>query len=147
MPFVMSDEPWRKSLASRNLVRGRQLGLPSGQAVARNVGDVPVVSNDDVGFDAILTNHSQDADTEMPLWYYVLAEAAHLASGDHLGPVGSRIVAETLVGLIDSDPSSYRTVHPNWSPTLPNPHSGSGDFETADLLDFAVDGGYTHPGT
>jgi hypothetical protein len=141
----MDAEPWRKSLASRNLVRGRQLGLPSGQAVARNVGDVPVVSNDDVGFDAILSDHGQDEDTEMPLWYYVLAEAAHLTGGDHLGPVGSRIVAETLVGLIDSDPSSYRTVHPGWTPTLPGPHSGSDDFQMADLLEFAVDGGYTHP--
>jgi hypothetical protein len=145
LPFVMDAEPWRKSLASRNLVRGRQLGLPSGQAVARNVGDVPVVSNDDVGFDAILSDHGQDEDTEMPLWYYVLAEAAHLTGGDHLGPVGSRIVAETLVGLIDSDPSSYRTVHPGWTPTLPGPHSGSDDFQMADLLEFAVDGGYTHP--
>jgi hypothetical protein len=42
-----------------------------------------------------------------PLWYYVLKEAEVKAGGLTLGPVGGRIVAEVLVGLIESDPGSY----------------------------------------
>jgi len=141
LPFVSSDEAWQRSLASRNLVRGHNLGLPSGQAVARAMG-VETLSNDDLGFDAILHAHDQPTDTEAPLWYYVLAEARELADGEHLGPVGSRIVAEVLVGLIESDPRSFLTLQPNWTPTLPTPVSGAtDDFTTADLLALALDDG------
>jgi hypothetical protein len=146
LPFMTSGNDWERSLASRNLVRGRRLELPSGQAVARRIEDAPVLSNEMIGFDEALDEHAQPAETEAPLWYYVLAESAHLNDGKHLGPVGSRIVAEVLVGLIDSDSSSYRTVYPDWTPTLPNRHSGGDDFRMADLLDFAVDGGYVSPG-
>ena len=41
-----------------------------------------------------------------PLWYYVLREAEK-SPGDHLGPVGSYIVANTLVGLLVADKDSY----------------------------------------
>ena len=51
-----------------------------------------------------------------PLWYYILCEAAHAASGKHLGPVGGRIVAEVLVGLLEGDPSSYLSQEPTWRP-------------------------------
>jgi hypothetical protein len=138
LPFVDADEAWRESLASRNLVRGLQLGLPSGQTVARAIEGAPVLHNEDVGFDETLARFGQPADTEMPLWYYVLAEARHHSDGEHLGPVGSRIVAEVLVGLVDSDTSSFRTVQPGWTPTLPAPHSGADEFSTADLLDYAL---------
>jgi len=138
LPFMTADEPWRRSLASRNLVRGRRLGLPSGQAVARAMGLDPL-SNAELGFDAVLDEYGQPSDTEMPLWYYVLAEASEQANGEHLGVVGSRIVAEVIVGLIESDPRSFLTVQPTWTPTLPTPCSGAGDdFTTADLLAFAV---------
>ena len=33
-----------------------------------------------------------------PLWYYILREAQVKGNGEHLGPVGGRIVAEVLVG-------------------------------------------------
>jgi hypothetical protein len=39
-----------------------------------------------------------------PLWYYILAEAAVLGGSQHLGPVGSTIVAEVLVGLVRRSP-------------------------------------------
>ena len=41
-----------------------------------------------------------------PLWYYLLREA-ELGGGESLGPVGGRIVAEVLVGLLQGDPLSY----------------------------------------
>ncbi|TQQ82633.1 peroxidase [Halonotius terrestris] len=141
LPFIES-ESWRSSLASRNLVRGKRLGLPSGQAVARAMGIEPL-SNEEIGFDqalAELDDHDPPADIEAPLWHYILAEAREASGGDHLGAVGSRIVAETLVGLIESDPSSFLTVQPEWTPTLPAPNSGDDEFAIADLLEFAVDG-------
>jgi hypothetical protein len=138
LPFLESDG-WRASLASRNLVRGRRLGLPSGQAVARALGVDPL-SNEAIGFDEAIEKHDQEPATDAPLWYYVLAEAREASDGDHLGPVGSRIVAETLVGLIESDTTSFLTVQPGWTPTLPAPHSGTDEFTTADLLEFAVGG-------
>ena len=48
-----------------------------------------------------------------PLWFYVLREA-EVTEGDTLGPLGSRIVAEQLVGLVIGDTQSF------W-------HEGSGD--------------------
>lgn len=56
-----------------------------------------------------------------PLWYYILREAewygvtrvnadedpAIAFGGQHLGPVGSRIVAETLIGLLWKDDASF----------------------------------------
>ena len=56
-----------------------------------------------------------------PLWYYVLKEAELLEDGLHLGPVGGRIVAEVLIGLLQTDPSSYLRCSPRWTPTLQNP--------------------------
>jgi hypothetical protein len=35
-----------------------------------------------------------------------------------LGPVGSLIVGEVLLGIVDGDPESFRSVSPNWRPTL-----------------------------
>ncbi len=53
---------------------------------------------------------------ETPLWYYILREAAAKASGNRLGPVGGRIVADVVVGLLDRDPSSVRSAEPGWRP-------------------------------
>lgn len=55
---------------------------------------------------------------QTPLWYYVLREAEYHGAtvptqdgvafgGQHLGPVGSRIVAETFIGLLWLDKSSF----------------------------------------
>ena len=63
---------------------------------------------------------------ETPLWLYILKEAEVLHDGDRLGPVGGRIVGEVLVGIIDADPESFRSVDPGWTPALP--------FGLADIL-------------
>jgi len=54
--------------------------------------------------------------TRTPLWFYVLRESEVKAQGNSLGPVGSRIVAETIIGQIRHDPTSY--LHQtSWSPS------------------------------
>jgi hypothetical protein len=53
---------------------------------------------------------------ETPLWYYILREAAVQTAGNGLGPVGGRIVADVLVGLLERDPASVRSADPAWRP-------------------------------
>ncbi|PSP64018.1 hypothetical protein BRC77_05105 [Halobacteriales archaeon QH_8_64_26] len=115
-----------------------RLALPSGQAVARAM-DEDALSNEEIGFDAALDAYGQPGRTEAPLWYYVLGEARETTGGERLGPVGSRIVAEVLVGLAAADPSSFLMVEPGWEPTLPAPCSADGEFAMGDLLAFALD--------
>jgi hypothetical protein len=87
-------------LASRNLLRGYLLGLPTGQAVAQAIG-VPVLTSAQLR-GLVIDQAARDAcDTaglfdRTPLWFYVLAEAEINAAGLHLGEVGGTIVGETL---------------------------------------------------
>jgi hypothetical protein len=118
------------SLAERNLLRGKRLGLPSGQQVARQMGEVPL-SNRDLGL-----GEAPGWEGQAPLWFYVLKEAELEAGGKHLGPVGGRIVAEVILGLLDFDKSSYLRMAPIWKPEPPIARE-PGLFEMGDLLKFA----------
>jgi hypothetical protein len=113
------------SLANRDLQRGQAVGLASGEAVAHRLG-VPALTTEQVG----LAEHGWTAET--PLWFYILKEADVLHDGDQLGPVGGRIVGEVLIGIIDADPQSFRSVDPAWTPTLPARRAGA--FGLADIL-------------
>ncbi len=73
-------------------------------------------------------------ESSTPLWYYVLKEAELLSDGLHLGPVGSRIVAEVLIALIRSDSQSYFAAKPRWQPTF---GPSTGNFRIVDFLRFA----------
>jgi hypothetical protein len=73
-------------------------------------------------------------DKSTPLWCYVLREAELRADGLTLGKVGGRIVAEVLIGLIQSDPSSYLVQRPKWTPNLTSARSS---FRMKDFLTFA----------
>jgi Animal haem peroxidase len=113
------------SLASRDLQRGRAIGLPSGEAVARAIGAEPLAA-DEVGLDT----HGWEGET--PLWFYVLREADVHGDGDRLGPAGGLIVAEVLLGIVQADPESYLAVDPGWAPTLAD---GADEFGIGALLD------------
>jgi hypothetical protein len=45
--------------------------------------------------------------SKTPLWCYILREAQVQTEGASLGVVGSRIIAETIVGLLKKDPNSF----------------------------------------
>ena len=124
---ITGEEPGSAyaSLATRDLQRGQGVGLPSGEAVARALGAEPL-SAEQVG----LADHGWELET--PLWIYVLKEAEALEEGNRLGPVGGRIVGEVLVWIVDADPESFRTVAPDWAPTLPSHEPGR--FGLADVL-------------
>lgn len=85
------------------------VGLPSGEAVARHIGVSPL-NAEQIGIASIGWYD------ETPLWYYILREAAVLEEGPRLGPVGARIVADVLVGLIDADRNSFRHGEDEWRP-------------------------------
>jgi Animal haem peroxidase len=128
--FVVGETeiPEHRSLAVRDLLRGHALDLPSGEAVARAMGVVPL-TEDERGL------KEPDWRGETPLWYYLLKESEVRAGGERLGDVGGRIVAEVLISLIDADRRSYRSMEPAWQPALPGAQAGT--FTIVDLLRFA----------
>jgi hypothetical protein len=161
-------------LSQRNLRRGRKMGLPSGQQVARLMGvkpltnaelsqnhrihvHIPIVGNKVVveappeGGPAEFNEPNAKLEEvfgdsgwggEAPLWFYILKEAELVGDGTStgkgrtLGPVGGRIVAEVLVGLLQKDPNSYLYLNPGWKPAAPIAPA-TGKFTIADLLKFA----------
>jgi hypothetical protein len=128
---VPSTDPTTKHLAIRNTLRGKRVGLPSGQQVAKAMR-VPVLSNATLGL-----SNDPGWGGEAPLWYYILKEAELPPyNGERLGPVGGRIMAEVLVGLLQRDPNSYLYLDPSWKPATPIA-SETGKFAFADLLKFA----------
>ena len=123
-------------LPQRNLLRQLTWGLPSGQAVARAMGAKALgVSNlsDIAGIYAPFGSNT-------PLWYYILAEAKATTDGLTLGPVGGRIVTETLIGLMRADPNSYLAANPSFTPFLGT------DLQLGSNLDPNITGNrsYTH---
>lgn len=133
-------------LAVRTLLMGYLLRLPTGQAVARELGLRPMTEAEVEGAAAnqeqreVLRSTGFARDT--PLWFYVLAEAAHERARreqraepgvDHLGPVGSRIVAEVLIGLVRRSEDSILRAE-GWRPTLPKQGER---FELSDILRLA----------
>jgi hypothetical protein len=127
------------SLPFRNLRRGVMLGLPSGQDVAAAMKIPSALTPDEIasGPDGqAAKQHGLHEDT--PLWYYILKEAQVRKSGERLGPVGARIVAEVFVGLVHGDHTSYLwRKGKDWKPTLPSKEPGT--FRMTDLLQLVGD--------
>jgi hypothetical protein len=117
------------NLLQRLLVRHVTWALPSGQAIARLLRVSPLT------IDA-LARYDLGLDESTPLLCYVLEEAKLLEDGNRLGPVGGRIVAEVVLGLLQLDPTSYLSARPDWRPTLSS-RTGRSEFDVVDLLAFA----------
>lgn len=151
---VAADPP--PSLASRNLLRGWRMRLPSGQDVARAMS-VPVLEDEELKIgkftgdlaDILGSVVEKGGDVfagNCPLWTYVLAETEQVkvkvkvAGGNkpiatqRLGPVGGRIVAETIVGIMAGDGQSYLNQNPLWQPSL----APDGRFGLRELIAAAL---------
>jgi len=135
-------------LAELNLKRGWRMRLPTGQTVAKAMGLTPLADKDiklgkftsdpaDIAAQIPIDQVVQgDAFKEnCPLWTYILAETveSHVTvkalnqagkleekriATRKLGQVGGAIVAETFLGLLLADSSSYLSVDPLWKPSL-----------------------------
>lgn len=157
---VVSDPP--PSLPQRNLIRSFELGLPTGQNVAKAMGVKPLEDNE------IIIGKAVDAPSEgdvlgalsdlqqfsaffgkCPLWTYVLAEAARTKKSlpipvqgggkeimtPQLGPVGGRIVAEVFLGMLFGDNDSFLSADPEWIPTIRNKGE---KFALRDIVAYAL---------
>jgi hypothetical protein len=137
------------NLAVRNLLRGYILRLPTGQAAARAMASQGIRELTPAQILSVAHDLSEDPRkpsaqeellmkskfllTRTPLWFYILAEAAYYSRGYHLGPVGSTIVAEVLIGILRNSSDSI-LADPHWRPTL---GASPGKFELEDLLKLA----------
>jgi len=87
------------------------------------------------------TDCSPEFRNNAPLWFYILAEAQQQFVNDEtpirLGPVGGRIIGETLVGLMWNNPKSFLRIHPGFQPD-PALCGASGIFQMAGLLKQAI---------
>ena len=153
LPASVASNP--NILALRNLLRGWRLRIPSGQDIARAMGIEPLDDS------AILIGKftGDPADTLVsidtinpgfketcPLWTYILAETVktkikiNTTKGDkkiesrQLGPVGGRIVAETFLGIMLGDSSSYLALNPLWTPS----YTAKGVFGLRQLISAAL---------
>jgi hypothetical protein len=154
---VAPDQP--RSLAQRNLLRGFELGLPTGQSVARAMGVKPLHDNQ------ILIGKKLDGKKEppvaisehpdlsafrgkCPLWTYILAEAMHnttcvkipviedvTVTTPQLGEVGGRIVAEVFLGMLFGDKESFLNAGREWTPTIKKAKS---NFALRDIVAYAL---------
>jgi hypothetical protein len=145
--FVKLNRKIGQLLPVRNLARGLALGLPSGQDVARAMGVPERLILDEKSFagDESFAKLGDDAKKAFgkatPLWYYILREADLLNEGLCLGPVGGRIVAEVLIGLLWGDRLSYLRSSPAWQPEPGKYGAREGDngkpiFGMPELLDL-----------
>jgi len=126
--IASGDRP--TALPQRNLLRHLTWSLPSGQAIAREMG-IPALTRAQLHE---LASFGAGFERSTPLWYYVLKEA-ELAGGASLSGVGARIVGEVFLQLLLMNGNSYLAQKPRWRPTLPS--RAPGTFEMVDLLTFA----------
>jgi hypothetical protein len=138
-PSVATNPP---SLPQRNLIRSFELGLPSGQDVARAMHITPLEDDEILIGKAVDVPGPGDVKGTIasipelsvfkgncPLWTYILAEAIgnqepvkipvledKTISTPRLGPVGGRIVAEVFLGMMFGDSDSLLNLDPHWQP-------------------------------
>lgn len=129
---VPKDEPNRhRSLATRNLQRGLDMNLPSGQTLANHLGIAPLT-------DAELwtSKGAQVGSGPGPLWFYCLREGEVRTGGARLAGVGAAIVARTFVALMLKDKASYLVQDPGFVPKL----GSGGRFAMTDLVNYTLGG-------
>jgi hypothetical protein len=142
-----------RNLAFRNLVRGRMVGLASGQEVTAHLTaagltataltrDELLTGDGGVDLTALSAALQDELVAATPLWFYVLREAE--VRGGKLGEIGGRIVAETFHRAIETSRISL-TRDPAWRPQFER--SRTEDFRMVHLLleAFDADNGELHP--
>jgi hypothetical protein len=153
LPTRIATHPSR--LARRNLERGATFRLPSGQAVARALGEKVIPDKDLVigkateeGEKMPLTRIADSFADRAPLWAYILSEA-QVSSWDKagsgvslddipikLGPVGGRIVAGVFAALLRGDPTSYLNEGAPFTPITDFTRDGT--FGLPELINVAL---------
>jgi hypothetical protein len=120
-PTVVKDP--MVSLAQRNLIRGKRLGLPAGQDVAKLMKMKPL-SASELG---LPDPGNPGWAGKAPLWYYILRGAEIRQQGRRLGPLGAK-----LVGILSCDNIYDKTPFQPAPPIAP-----SGQFTMGEFAAFA----------
>ncbi|MFN4193031.1 MAG: peroxidase family protein [Tabrizicola sp.] len=133
------------SILFRNLMRGFHRRIAFGQALAGACG---LEAMDEDQLRAALPESAPGAKglrelaeelgmlAETPAWLYVLAEARHHGRGEHLGPVASEIIADTITGLMRHMPQSILNhAGGSWHPAE-SPLKGPGNRALTSLRSF-----------
>lgn len=128
------------ALSRRNLMRGETFCLPDGQVMARFVAGLLgpsagiTVLTDDQLWSAPFANIGLSS---VPLWFYLLREAQldPSSNGERLGPLGARIVAEVLIGVLQKDPQSILNQGAGFAPL--QKFQRVGEFDLTALLSAA----------
>ncbi|MDX2067702.1 MAG: peroxidase family protein [Haliscomenobacter sp.] len=130
---------YRNSLPFRTIKRGEMVGLPSGEDVAKALNQRVIPVDLQRGDPKFNVPSYEAGYTPTPLWYYILHEAKEYSdiykkSSNTLGPVGSTIVGEVIIGLLQGDKNSYINQDPNWV----SPYWGK-DFDMEKLVEGPPD--------
>jgi hypothetical protein len=145
-----------KNLATRNLLRGYQMRLGSGQATVhyvrtrfrRQLADcnIPIrpLTRDELNLNkpddpqCVLDNCNPALSENTPLWFYLLAEASCTETVEgigKLGPLGSLIIAESIKGLLKLDRTSVLHVHQRRTDITPTKEiAGRRFLQMSDLI-------------
>jgi Animal haem peroxidase len=129
---IPDDIKYIGNLPHRNLIRSRQVGLCSGEVLAEFYGVTPFRPDQiepDADRRALYMRNEAVMDSgkqvfATPLWYYILREA-ELSNGSgpnrsKLGPLGSRLVGEVLLGAVAW--GTYSILNDTaWTTTIPGP--------------------------
>jgi hypothetical protein len=160
LPSSVANDP-PPSLPQRNLLRGFELGLPTGQSVAKAMKVTPLTDDQIIIGKAV--DQPGDGDVvgklselpqlaafrgNCPLWTYILAEAANNRANlnipvtpamkiatPQLGPVGGRIVAEVFLGMLFGDNDSFLSAEPDWIPFI---RDKGEQFALRDIVAYAI---------
>ena len=97
--------------------------LPSGHAVVAAM-QIAALTPTEINTGADGAAAAQNFLEATPLCYYFLKEAEVKGGNAHLGPVGSRLIAEVFIRLLQGDGLSFLSQAPEWKPTLPGAISG-----------------------
>ena len=119
---VNDPNPLNKSLAFRNLVRGRSLGLPSGRDVAQSLCELGYPVDPDVdlslskikGWTSLSKSVKEELTENQPLFFYLLRESNVCNRGQRLGPTASAILMEVFGGMLVLCGDSF--IGKGWSP-------------------------------
>jgi hypothetical protein len=116
----LNQEQGKLNLARRTLINGAQSQILTGQALAAEVQEklvaaespcrIPVLHPEslDIPDNPVATAIMREGAVgtrfvdQTPLWLYILREATLCGDGNRLGPLGSRMVAETLSAAVEA---------------------------------------------
>lgn len=136
-----------KNLAGLSLLRARSLQLSTAQSVAQTIlpplaargsPTFAVLTDQDLGRNeptAVKTILQSHFSGNTPLWFYTLKEAEVVNFGQRLGPLGSRIVMETVHAAIEE--SSPSILAGNWQPDPRLQPSTPDKYTLPDLIAFS----------